>query len=132
ADALTFENEALAQDIERIGSGIRVRPYAALPALSIQVGGNMHFEADPCWYRQIEYRADIARGYEGREDNWSPGTFHVARESGKDVFLAASLDGPIADPAALWNAAGAARGAAADDFLYRREDGSTGVMAGWP
>jgi predicted glycogen debranching enzyme len=147
ADALTFENEALAQEIERVEGGIRVRPYAALPALSIAVTGNAHFEADPCWYRQIEYRADSARGYEGREDNWTPGTFHVALEPGQDVFLAASIDGPVADPAALWNAASAARlsafrgrgaglrgalAAVAADFLYRREDGSTGVVAGWP
>jgi glycogen debranching enzyme len=135
ADALTFENGALAQGIERLPNGIRVRPYAALPALSISIGGSAHFEADPCWYRQIEYSADIARGYEGREDNWNPGTFHVALESGQDVFLAASIDGPVADPAALWTEAALARGtrgAGADDFLYRREDGSTGVMAGWP
>jgi len=147
ADALTTENEALSKEIERLESGIRVRPYAALPALSIQVSGNTHFEADPCWYKAIEYRADIARGYEGREDNWTPGTFHVALEPGKDVFVVASIDGPVADPAALWNSASAARLAAssgrgdglrgalaavADDFLYKREDGSTGVMAGWP
>jgi len=131
ADALTFENDALAQAIESLESGIRVRPYAGLPALSITLVGNAHFEAAPCWYKQIEYRADIARGYDGREDNWSPGTFHVALESGKDVYLAASVDGPVADPAALWASSSAARHAA-DDFLYRREDGSTGVMAGWP
>ena len=132
ADALTVENGALAQDIERLANGIRVRPYAALPALALAVSGAAHFEADPCWYRQIEYSADIARGYEGREDNWTPGTFHVALESGKDVFFAASLDGPVDDPAALWERAGAARGELADDFLYRRADGSTGVIAGWP
>ncbi len=134
ADALTFENESLAQEIERLPNGIAVRPYAALPALSIAVSGQAHFEADPCWYRQIEYSADIARGYEGREDNWSPGTFHVALESGQDVFLAASVDGPLADPAALWMEAALSRGARsqADDFLYQREDGTTGVIAGWP
>ena len=147
ADALTFENSELKPDIERLARGIRVRPYAALPALALTLHGNAHFESEPVWYRQLEYRADLARGYEGREDNWSPGTFHVALEPGVDVFVAASLDGPVEDPAALWSSASAQRlaasasraeglrgtlSASADDFLYRREDGSSGVIAGWP
>lgn len=147
ADALTFENGALDSGVERLANGIRVRPYAALPALSLTLAGNAHFETEPCWYRQLEYRADTARGYEGREDNWSPGTFHVALEPGVDVFVAASIDAAVEDPAALWELASTARvaanaangtglraalGVGAQDFLYRRADGSTGVVAGWP
>ncbi len=147
ADALTFENAALERSVERIGGGIRARPYAALPGIAITLAGNAHFEADPCWYKQLEYRADLARGYDGREDNFNPGVFHVALESGVDVVVAASIDGAVEDPAALWAKESAARLAAArewgsgiagalraeaDDFLYTRPDGSTGVIAGYP
>ena len=35
------------------------------------------FEADPVWYRRIEYPRDLARGYDGHEDQASPGWFEV-------------------------------------------------------
>lgn len=146
ADALTFENDALDKQVEYLGSGIRCRPYAALPAISISVSSESSFVQDPCWFRQQEYRSDIARGYDGREDNYSPGSFHIALQSGVDVFVAASIDGPVADPAALWEQTArqrlseqssqpGLRGVLEDsarDFLYRTESGRVGVIAGYP
>ena len=159
ADALTFENFALDTSTARRTKGgkgraevgIRCRPYAALPPIDLSVeGAPMRFEADPVWYRQIEYPADLARGYESREDQFSPGTMHVDLESGVDVFVAASVDGPVEGLEALWRreteareralAAASAdpvrsRGAArlvADDFLFRTAGGRVSVDAGFP
>jgi len=147
ADQLTFENYDLDKRVERLAQGIVVRPYASLPSIAISTSEPSHFEVDPLWYKNIEYPTDIARGYAGIEDNFTPGVFHVALESGRDVFVAATLGPAIADPAALWqreHAREVARAAAvgpdlrsrlawgADDFLYRTPQGRLGVVAGYP
>jgi predicted glycogen debranching enzyme len=152
ADALTFENLALDHRIERITGGIRTRPYPSLPALTFTVGGaEGRFEADPLWYRQIEYQRDLIRGYDGHEDQWSPGWFDLPLESDVEIVVAASLQGPVADPVALWHreserrrqhsrrlAANVSDGLeamlhlGADDFLFRDREGRLGVVAGFP
>jgi predicted glycogen debranching enzyme len=147
ADKLTFENYELDRRVERIPRGIVVKPYASLPPLHVTLSSPAHFEVDPLWYKNIEYPADIARGYEGIEDNFTPGVFHVALAEGQDVVVAAALRGPVDDPLALWQRERGARVSAAsevgrdvrsrlaytaDDFLFRTERGRLAVDAGYP
>ncbi|HEV8111161.1 MAG TPA: amylo-alpha-1,6-glucosidase [Planctomycetota bacterium] len=151
ADALTFENIALDPSTERGASGIRCQPYPALPSIHIAVAGApVRFDADPVWYRQLEYPADLARGYDGREDQFSPGTLRIGVESGVEVFVAASIDGPVGDIAELWKRETDARKKSlgscaddpvrsraaallvADDFLFRTAAGRPSVIAGYP
>jgi len=148
ADALTFENLALDPRVERLPTGIRVRPYAELPALTIAVGGAVPaFEADPCWYRQVELREEIARGYPGLEDSFCPGWFSVPLRPGREVVVVATIGEPPADPVALFAAEAerrrtraAARSpgvrgvleVAADAFLARLPTGRLAVEAGYP
>lgn len=147
ADALTTENFALDKRVERLPNGIVCQPYRELPAIAITVAGNARFEADPVWYRGLEYTTDIARGYDGHEDQFSPGFFEIELEDGVDVFVAAAIDKPVADPRALWERESerrrceadarkpGARGVieiGADAFLYRGQDARLGVIAGYP
>ena len=152
ADSLTFENLGLDHRIERITDGIRTRPYPALPPLAITVGGARGgFEADPLWYRQIEYQRDLIRGYDGHEDQWSPGWFDLPLESDRELVIAISLGDPVEDPVGLWRRESERRreGAralassvsdgleamlhlGADDFLFRDRQGRLGVVAGFP
>lgn len=153
ADKLTFENEHLDARMEHLAGGIVVRPYASLPAIRIVASGAAEFETDPVWHKGIEYPTDIARGYEGHEDNFTPGTFRVAMEPGIDVVVAATLGDTIADPMEMWtrehtrrvrsarHVGGDVRARiayTADDFLYRANtspsiaSARTGVVAGFP
>ncbi|MFN0244304.1 MAG: amylo-alpha-1,6-glucosidase [Planctomycetota bacterium] len=147
ADKLTFENLALEKRARRIPSGVTCQPYAGLPPVSITVGSQAHFEADPVWYRGFEYQADLARGYDGHEDQFSPGMFHVALDPGVEVIVAATIESPVQDPTSLWARESSARKAAcraprtsvssvlevsAEDFVYRTDDGRLGVIAGFP
>lgn len=147
ADALTYENFDLDKRVERLANGIVAQPYAALPAIAITVSAPASFEVDPLWYKGIELPTDLARGYDGHEDNFTPGEFRVALASGVDVVVAATLGEPIADPMALWKKeharvtrAAEAVGSdvrsrlayTADDFLYRTEARRLAVDAGWP
>ncbi len=148
ADALTSENIELEGRVTRLARGISVRPYAALPALAITHShSGSEFEADPVWYRQIEFSLDIERGYDGHEDQFSPGFFHLPLSAGEPIILAATSAEPIDDVAELWereseqrttimlSASGGVRGRlaqSADDFLYRTASGRLGVLAGFP
>jgi predicted glycogen debranching enzyme len=147
AGALTFENYELDKRVERIANGIVVRPYASLPELAITASAQATFEVDPLWYKNIEYPAELARGYEGHEECFSPGEFHFPLTSGADLVVAATLGPAVADPARLWSREHPRRGEAAarvdetvrsriahgaDDFLFRTRTGRLAVDAGWP
>ncbi|MBI5432812.1 MAG: glycogen debranching enzyme family protein [Planctomycetes bacterium] len=149
ANALTTENMALDPRVERLPNGIRSRPYPGLPTLTITASTrSLRFEADPVWYRRIEYTKDLERGYDGQEDNFSPGWFRLAIAPGADVVVATTIGEPISDPAALWKREHTTRRArmarfdrslkralelAAEDFVYRKSDGERlGVLTGFP
>ncbi len=149
ADALAVENTALDPTVTDLLRGFRVRPYGALPALCFTwSGAPATFEREPVWYRGIEYEEELARGYPGHEDQWSPGTLRLALGGEGEAVVAASLGEPIDDPAELWREesrrrvvrASAARldepkrvlDLTADEFLYRALDGRPGILAGFP
>ncbi len=149
ADALTAENIALDPRCDRLTNGIRMRPYSGLPAVSITFGAaSQRFDADPVWYRRIEYTNEFERGYEGIEDNFSPGLCTLSIQPGADVVVAATIGAPVADPASLWTREVTARKArifsfdsslkralevASDDFLFRAEEGGRlGVISNFP
>src|SRR5204863_2250826 len=89
--------------VVRLPAGIRVRPYAALPAISITHSSNhASFEPDPVWYRKVEFSQDLERGYDGHEDQFSPGFFHLELSANQPVVVAATSGEPIAAPEKLW------------------------------
>lgn len=126
----------------------RLQPYASLPALTLSIEGREStFDADPVWYRNIEYPADLERGYEGYEDNFSPGVFRVRLRPGESAVALATLGPTVEGLDELWTATARARleslpdsgdhdrvqlEAGADDFLYRTREGRLGVIAGYP
>jgi predicted glycogen debranching enzyme len=158
ADALQRENLALDSRVERLSRGLAfsVRPYAALPRVAFTAeGAEGRFEADPVWYRGVEYALDLERGYEGHEDLFSPGELRLELERGRWCVLAATIDELPREPGLLFasqveererKSDAASIGAAglvelgADDFLYRaptrdalgRRGERLGVIAGFP
>jgi predicted glycogen debranching enzyme len=147
ADSLAWINDGLDESVEGLENGIAVQPYAALPKVFVTVGGAASFEQEPTWYRGIEYGDDIVRGYEGHEDQWSPGCLRIVLESGSEVVVAASIGEPVSAPASAWSGEVTLRDAteasrsegvrgvlerAAEQFLYRTPDGRPGVIAGYP
>lgn len=151
ADALTFENVDLNPEVRYFGAtrrALMVRPYSGLPPMALALDARAGaFEGDPLWYRDIEYKVERERGYDDREDNFSPGLFRIRLRPGESVVLCASLEAPPDDLAALWDEharrrverleAARASGAAglelgAEDFLFRTRTGRLGVVAGYP
>lgn len=104
ADRLTSANVDLNPRVERSSRGIACRPYGALPAVAISCeGAEPVFEADPVWYRGIEYQQDLARGYDGHEDQFSPGVLQLRLEPGRAVVVALSSGEAVEHPLALWD-----------------------------
>ena len=150
ADALTIKNDALREAVDMTESGIRCQPYDSLPALTISLRGSgtaaTPFTSEPRWYTGVRYDLDLARGFGGHEDLFSPGRFEVRLAPGESVTVAATIDGTIDDPAAQFEQQAEQRLAvlpavldfvgrtslAADDFLYRSPGGRLGVLAGFP
>ncbi len=69
----------------------RLRPACELH-LQSETGS---FEPAPQWWYKFRYRADIARGQEGFEDLYTPGTFRYELTDGDSCELTASLNEPI-------------------------------------
>lgn len=159
ADALQIANDVLERDSEPLEGhecARSVRPYRSLPALDLALDGAApRWIASAHWYRGATYAVDAARGYEDREDLFTPGLFRCELEPGRWACLAASIEGLPREPAqefavqaeqrrAALARAGSGRAArlalSADDFLVRaptrvvpgpiRE--RPGVVAGWP
>lgn len=150
ADSLTFENPHLNPRADRLKpvQGIQIRLYAGMPLLFVTGSGpGFSYEADPVWYRRLQYLRDLERGYPAEEDQFSPGLIQFRLPAEGSVVVAAALDEAITDPARLWDEESArARArqpaapqglcatlaATADDFLYRAPGGRLGVIAGYP
>ena len=117
---------------------LRVRPFLAdRDYHSLQRAGNwtstalqFHTSAgfieDGHWYYNVEYLEELDRGFDFREDLYSPGIFVLDLKPGEWTPLCASADGttggePLSEPPAK-----------RDPFVVRRTDGSPTIIAGYP
>jgi predicted glycogen debranching enzyme len=156
AGALSVRNDVLDETVERFPRGLVCRPYAALPEVTLSLdralgAADTEFHEAPTWYTDVEYTEEARRGYDDREDQWSPGVLRVGLTPGESLTIAASIDGEVVDPAALFEREVARRRAelerarpglagaadlAAGAFLVRSDDGTPGgrpgVVAGYP
>jgi len=146
ADALTFGNVYLVAAVRNVVGGIAAHPYASLPTVSITTSRPASFKADAQWHRNVEFEDDLARGYDGHEDQFTPGRFDVEMPQGAELVVAATIGERVADPAALFRSESRRRrGAkspsppvrealerAAEQFLFRTPAGRDGVVAGLP
>jgi predicted glycogen debranching enzyme len=56
---------------------------------------------DAAWYRRFRYAQDAERGYDSREDLWSPLEWEWSLPAGSEAFLLFSLEEVAADPGHL-------------------------------
>ncbi|MBI2902228.1 MAG: glycogen debranching enzyme N-terminal domain-containing protein, partial [Candidatus Methylomirabilis oxyfera] len=69
----THQNDALNPHVQTEKGVATVAPYEGLPALHFSHDGE-ELEATALWYRNFEYRAELERGLDFREDLFSPFT----------------------------------------------------------
>ncbi|MEO8024889.1 MAG: amylo-alpha-1,6-glucosidase, partial [Bryobacteraceae bacterium] len=100
--------------------------YDSLPALTLW-GNSAEFVEAPAWYRNIEYLAELDRGLEFREDQFTPGVLAVRLTPNQPWTLICAV-GETRPETAL----PLARKHAADEFRVRRADGKPTIIAGYP
>ncbi len=150
ADHLQKEGTATAPDCVRTARGMRVQAEG-FPPVVLRFPPEHGFEAQPDWYHNTVYTTDQERGFEGREDHFTPGAFRFSIAPGQPTFVSlgtvAETDEPhllfgvesrrrerlLTDARAFTRMEAATRAyLAADDFLYRDTYGRPGVLAGFP
>lgn len=115
-----------------------------------QLSHNGRFQPHPDWYYQFFLRVEAERGYDFKQDLWTPGTITATLDAADPaglVIAASTGDRSWADWPAAFDQAGretpppptlpddplaAALHRATDDFLVSRGDGLKTVIAGYP
>ncbi|MDA3891315.1 MAG: glycogen debranching enzyme N-terminal domain-containing protein [Salinivirgaceae bacterium] len=74
-----------------IENGIASKLYEGYPMLYMQLNKKNEFTPAPDWNYNIEYGEDQIRGYDYKEDLYTPGFFEVAIKKGESIVFSASL-----------------------------------------
>ena len=89
ADHLYEEGTKTAPAFERTEHGMRLLPEG-FPRVELRFPAEHVFAEHPDFYRDTCYGLDRERGFEGREDHFTPGVFRIRLEPGKPAFVAAT------------------------------------------
>ena len=89
--------------------------------------------SQPDWWRDFEYLVELDRGFDFREDLYTPGRYLFQMEPGRAVALVATLETGLVVDLEAWREARIRRGRdAARDFHARRPHGEPTLIAGYP
>jgi predicted glycogen debranching enzyme len=127
---------------EQVQNGIMSRLYQGYPGLYMQCSKKVEFVPVPDWYYNVEYMEEQKRGYDFKEDLYTPGYFEMPIKKGESIIFSAATS--EVNPAGLkrkytqeYNLRipkDSFRNCllnAAQQFVVRRRD-STEIKAGFP
>jgi len=100
---LAAENVYIRGEAESIVDGYRLTPYAGMPPLVIQASGQSKFLPENIWYKHFEYIRDEERGYDFREDLFSPCVMEVSFAAGEEIILSFSTEPCSGTVKKSWN-----------------------------
>jgi predicted glycogen debranching enzyme len=147
--ALTRADAGISQETLYEDGVLRLRPYAEVTDIFLQVPG-AELRANPQWWYRFEYEGDRRRGHAFQEDLWTPGVFgreltvggrlgvilSTQDPAGRDAFALFTRERkrrekivhslPVQDDFARYLAL------AADSFVVRRGPSQRAVIAGYP
>lgn len=93
---LTHRNPECSQAYEALPGGAAFCLYEGFPYLNIQCSDTKaKFEPYPCWYMNVTYTDEYRRGFDCKEDIYSPGIFSFKLRKGRSVILSASRDAKV-------------------------------------
>src|SRR4030042_3890484 len=73
-----------------VPNGIKSRLYDGYPYLYLQFSKQPEFIPSPDWYYNIEYMEEMKRGYDYKEDLFTPGYFEMPVMKGEVIIFSAS------------------------------------------
>ena len=90
AHSLTHANMDADTKYEEADQGVSFCMYGGFPRLYLQLNKKGEWIASPDWYHDIEYKEEIARGYEGHESLFVPGYFELELKKVDSLIFSAS------------------------------------------
>lgn len=91
--ALVRENAEVHREARFADGVLAYQSRDGLPTVSLGLAGSS-WEAAPDWYRDFEYPREKERGFDFREDLFTPGVLRVRLIAGQPLVLIAALDDP--------------------------------------
>ena len=127
--------------------GFFLSPYDGMPCLYTKISARFEFFPSPDWYRNFEYIQEQRRGFECREDLFSPGLLEIPLTNGAEVIISVSTNEVEESPDELWEKERSRRikqkrklkggdfqktlSKAAAHFLLKKESGESSIIAGY-
>ncbi|MFW5877629.1 MAG: amylo-alpha-1,6-glucosidase [bacterium] len=74
---------------QKVKNGVRTRMYQEYPYLYMQFSSDADFISGPDWNYNVEYIKEQKRGYEYKEDLYTPGYFELPLKRGESVIFSA-------------------------------------------
>jgi predicted glycogen debranching enzyme len=99
---LSKKNDHANTSYQEIKNGISMKMYEIYSTLFMQFSKKVKFVPDGNWYFDVIYAKEKNRGYDFKEDLYSPGYFEVAISKDQEIYFSAGLNG--VDPSKLKNA----------------------------
>jgi predicted glycogen debranching enzyme len=87
---LTHANMVADTRVEPVENGVRSKMYEGFPYLNMQFSQKVEFIPVPDWYLGVEYMEEQKRGYDYREDLFTPGFFEFRAKKGDIIVFSAS------------------------------------------
>ena len=87
---LTHANLFANTKVEPIENGVRSKLYEGFPYLNLQLSAKNEFISVPDWYLGVEYIEEQKRGYDYKEDLFTPGFFEFKARKGDMIVFSAS------------------------------------------
>ncbi|PLX25724.1 MAG: hypothetical protein C0599_00270 [Salinivirgaceae bacterium] len=78
--------------IEMVRNGVRLKMYEGYPFLYMQLNSEPEYIHVPDWYYNVEYSEEQARGYDYKEDLFTPGFFEIKLRKKESIVFAAGID----------------------------------------
>lgn len=91
-NAYSHQNNNIITEYTQIDNGISTKLYPQYPLLFMQISKKNEFKSLPYWYNGIEYPKEQERGYEFKEDLYSPGYFEFNIKKGESIIFAAGTE----------------------------------------
>lgn len=89
---LTKENMQANTRMQLTKNGVVAQLYKGYPKLYMQTSVRNEFVDVPHWYHDVEYIEEQKRGYDYREDLFSPGYFEMPIKVAETIYFSASLE----------------------------------------
>lgn len=88
---LSKSNPDASTDYSVVKNGIQLKMYEPYDPLFLQFSKKPAYHHQPDWYYEVEYTKEKTRGYEFKEDLYTPGYFELGLKKGESILFSAGL-----------------------------------------